>query len=104
MKRIIIVIAGALAGCATSSILQKQPVMSLSSSRSADHLEECIALVLPGTVNTIRGEGRRTITAGGDGLTIAAVTITGGSPATVELRQGTPVSGAIRDKIRRCAE
>ena len=104
MKRFVSLALIALSGCATSSVLQKKPVMTLTSTVPVDRLEECIALVMPGTVSTIRGEGRRTITAGGDGLTIAAVTITEGSPATIELRQVTPVSGAIRAKIRACAQ
>ena len=77
-----------LTACSASQMMRSEVDYTFTSTKSADALEECISLAMSSlsTPQTIRGEGRRTLTFGHHPITVAAITIIEGQPNTVEVR------------------
>lgn len=89
MKQVLMLCGAAtLAGCSTTQRLNEQPDYTFTSTKSADALEECIALNMGGTgiISTIRGDGRRMISFGREPIVTGVVTIIEGDPNVVEIR------------------
>lgn len=95
------------AACTTTGAEMREsaPKMSLTSTKTPDQLEECLAdnLSAMGTIAVVKGEGRRTVNVGGNGSYLMTVTITERSPAMVDVRWTVPVMNSLwRDKVRAC--
>ncbi|KPM13718.1 hypothetical protein WG75_11855 [Citromicrobium sp. WPS32] len=106
MRRLIVAAAVALAGCTTTQLQEKDPVLTTTSIKSPEALEECIGLAFArtGRPSTIRGEDKRIMAWGSGAVTMLTVTIKYGAPNVIELRSNSINSGSWMRDVSECAE
>jgi len=105
MKGLIVFAAVALVGCTTTQLQEKDPVLTATSTKSPDALEECIGLAFArtGRPSTIRGEDQRIMAWGSGAVTMLTVTIKYGEPNVIEFRSNSINSGSWMRDVSACA-